>query len=76
MNEEFTRILRDEIELDKAALHPETSLENAGLDSLRIVELSISLSDQLGLQISEEDLQRVATLGELDRLVEQRRRSG
>ncbi|PSL51993.1 acyl carrier protein [Saccharothrix carnea] len=74
MNEELKRIMVDDLNLDEAALRPETSLENAGLDSLTIVELSVNLSEQLGLQISEEELQRAATVGEIEQLVEQRRR--
>jgi acyl carrier protein len=72
VNEDLKRILIDEMKMDEAALHPETTLEDAGLDSLTIVELSVALAEQLALEISEDDLQSTATVGELTRLVEQR----
>lgn len=76
MNEDFKRILIDDLNLDEEALNPDNSLERAGLDSLSIVELSVSLSQQLGVEINEEDLQKAPTLGELERLVQQRRTAG
>ncbi|MEV5376761.1 acyl carrier protein [Streptomyces nondiastaticus] len=76
MNEDLKRILTVELQLDAAALRPGTSLEDAGIDSLSVVELSVYLSEQLGLEISEEELQSAASVDELDRMVEQRRRKG
>jgi acyl carrier protein len=76
VNEELKRILVDELKLEEAALRPEISLENAGFDSLTIIELSMSLFDRFGLAISEEDLQSASSVGEIDRMVEQRRNNG
>ena len=73
MNEELVRILTDDVGLDEAAVHPDNSLKDAGLDSLSLVELSVSLSQQLDVEISEEELQSAATLGALEAMVEQRR---
>ncbi|HWO66720.1 MAG TPA: acyl carrier protein [Umezawaea sp.] len=75
MNEELKGILVNDLNLDEAGLRPDNSLEEAGLDSLSIVELSVTLSDRLGVEISEEDLQSAATVGEIARMVEQRRLS-
>jgi acyl carrier protein len=76
VNEDFKRILIDDLNLDEAALRPEASLENAGIDSLTIVELSISLAQRFGVEVSEEDLGGAASLDEMDRMVEQRREAG
>ncbi|QLE75418.1 acyl carrier protein [Streptomyces rectiverticillatus] len=76
VNEDLKRILTVDLQLDDAALRPGTSLEDAGIDSLSVVELSVYLSEQLGLEISEEELQSAASVDELDRMVEQRRRKG
>jgi len=75
VNEELKGILVNDLNLDEAGLRPDNSLEEAGLDSLSIVELSVTLSDRLGVEISEEDLQSAATVGEIARMVEQRRLS-
>ncbi|CCH32764.1 acyl carrier protein [Actinosynnema sp. NPDC047251] len=76
VDEELVRILVDDLDLDEAAVRPEHSLEDAGLDSLSIVELSVSLSSQLGVEISEEDLVSAATVGDIDRMVAERRGNG
>ncbi|MGW7274586.1 acyl carrier protein [Streptomyces sp. NPDC054864] len=76
MNEVLKSILIDDLQLDEAAVRPENSLEEAGLDSLSIVELSVGLSQQLGLEISEEDLESAATVSGIDQLIEQRRVAG
>lgn len=76
MNEDFKRILIDDLNLDETALRPESSLENAGIDSLSIVELSVTLLEKFGVEISEEDLGSAASLGEMESMIEQRRKAG
>lgn len=76
MNEELRSILLDDLKLEEAALRPDLSLADAGFDSVTLVELSMILFDRFGVQISEDELQDAGTVGDLDRLVAQRRASG
>ncbi|MFD0852184.1 acyl carrier protein [Actinomadura adrarensis] len=63
--------LLDSLEVDRRDWRPEASLEEAGLDSLALAELSILLNDR-GTQIGEDELATAATLKELDRMVTNR----
>jgi acyl carrier protein len=65
-------ILVTDLQLDPQALHPESRLEDAGLDSLTLVELSVQLRDRSGVQIGEDELSSAATVGALDRMVAER----
>ncbi|MEU3895224.1 acyl carrier protein [Streptomyces sp. NPDC045251] len=76
MNEVLKSILIDDLKLDEAAVRPENSLEEVGLDSLSVVELSVGLSERLGLEISEEELEGAATLSGIDQLIDRRRTAG
>jgi acyl carrier protein len=70
VNSDLTKILCDDIHVDpKLLLAPETSLADAGVDSLAQVELSVLLDEKLGVTLGEADIARAATLGGLDRLV-------
>ena len=47
-------------------------LEDLGADSLDTVELVIALEEVFGLEIPDEDVQKVTTVGEISRYLEQR----
>jgi len=65
-------ILVNDLQLDPQALRPESRLEDAGLDSLTLVDLSVQLRDQSGVQIGEDELSSATTVGALDRMVAER----
>lgn len=71
MYEELRTLLIDDLQLDESALRPETGLEEAGLDSLAVVELSMLLSDRYQVDISDEDLLEAATVADIAHLLEQ-----
>lgn len=55
--------------VDGADVTPEASFEALGLDSLDIVELSVKVEDAYGIDIEEDDLKEVVTVGDAARLV-------
>ncbi|CAL9677645.1 hypothetical protein SUDANB95_07971 (plasmid) [Actinosynnema sp. ALI-1.44] len=69
MNPDLIEILRTDIRVPENLLDPDTSLDDAGVDSLAVVELSVLLTERLGITIADENIARAATLGDLDRLV-------
>lgn len=71
MYEELKTLLIDDLRLDENGLRPETGREEAGLDSLAVVELSMLLSDRYQVEISDEDLLEAATVADIARLLEQ-----
>ncbi|MFJ3495703.1 acyl carrier protein [Streptomyces sp. NPDC086091] len=69
MTGDLTRILTDDLKLPADRLDDDTTLEQAGFDSLAVVELSVLLTDRHGIDVSDGDIVATATLGELDRLI-------
>ena len=69
MNELLRHVLVDDLDLVPLALRPDARLEEAGLDSLTIVELSVQLQDRGGVHIGEDVLSSATTVAALDRLV-------
>ncbi|MER6719875.1 acyl carrier protein [Streptomyces halstedii] len=63
-------ILTGHLQVGSESLHPEASLEDAGLDSLAIAELDLLLAEY-GVTIGEDRLASVTTVGALDQLVDE-----
>ncbi|MFI6883879.1 acyl carrier protein [Streptosporangium canum] len=73
MNRDLATILTGDLKLSEQDLIPGATLEDAGVDSLAIVELSILLGERLGLDVSEADIKGAATLDQLDQLIQRKR---
>lgn len=72
MYEELWTILVRDLQLRAEDVRPEASQHDAGLDSLATVELSLILSQRFHIDISDDELQEAATVGDIARLMEQR----
>lgn len=76
MNGALESILLTDLKVPADRLSPDVGLDDAGLDSLAIVELSVLLGERLGIEISDAEIRSAADLSELDRLIEQKRKGG
>jgi acyl carrier protein len=65
-------IMVEDLQLEDADVRPEVGREGAGLDSLAVVELSMILSKRLRIEISDDELMNVSTIGDIVRLMEER----
>lgn len=72
MYELLKTIMVDDLKLDAADVTPDATREDAGLDSLAVVELSMVLSRRFGVDIPDDELLELKTVGEIAQLVEQR----
>lgn len=72
MYELLKKIMVEDLQLDAAGVHPGASREDAGLDSLGVVELSIVLSRRLGVDITDDELLELKTVADIAQLIEQR----
>ncbi|MBR7831939.1 acyl carrier protein [Actinospica durhamensis] len=63
------------LQLNVDGLRPDASREDAGIDSLAVVELSLVLKQHHGMEITDDELFELATLAEIVTLMEQRKRT-
>ncbi len=63
------------LSLDVAWCRDPVALSELAVNSFRLVEMAIELQEELGVRFSQDDLLRVATIGDLLDLVERRARS-
>ncbi|MGW2647448.1 acyl carrier protein [Streptomyces sp. NPDC001393] len=72
MLEQLKEILSNKLKVAPEAITPEATREDIELDSLAVVELSLLLKSELGLDISDDDLLEAETVADMVRLMEER----
>ncbi len=64
--EKVRAALAQQFELDPETITPDTNLiDDLGADSLDVVELIMSLEDEFGIAISDEDAAQLYTVGRI-----------
>ena len=72
--EQVKNALAKQFELDPETITPETNLiDDLGADSLDVVELIMSLEDEFGIAISDEDAAELYTVGRIVEYLEKLR---
>jgi acyl carrier protein len=70
---EVKEIIVDLLDADEAKITPEARFrEELEADSLDLVELIMAFEDKFGGEISDEDAQKITTVGEAVQYIEQR----
>ncbi|WP_027414563.1 acyl carrier protein [Aneurinibacillus terranovensis] len=60
------KIIVDRLGVDESEITMEASFkDNLGADSLDVVELVMELEDEFDLEISDEDAEKIATVGDV-----------
>ncbi|WP_017753694.1 acyl carrier protein [Calidifontibacillus oryziterrae] len=63
--ERVTKIIVDRLGVDEAAVTLEASFkDDLGADSLDVVELVMELEDEFDMEISDEDAEKISTVGD------------
>lgn len=74
MSNDILQAVRDELAAIKVPgaenAEPETTFEELDVDSLDLVELVKALEDRFDVQISDDDLKGIASVGDAIKLVE------
>ncbi|GAB7388106.1 acyl carrier protein [Bacillaceae bacterium] len=64
--ERVKKIIVDRLGVDESKVTPEASLkDDLEADSLDVVELVMELEDEFDLEISDEDAEKIRTVGEI-----------
>ena len=65
MDERLKRIISEQLGVDESQVTPNASFEeDLNADSLDLVELIMSLEEEFGVEISEEDAEKIRTVGD------------
>jgi acyl carrier protein len=65
------KIIVDRLGVDESKVTMEASFkEDLGADSLDVVELVMELEDEFDLEISDEDAEKISTVGEVVNYIE------
>jgi acyl carrier protein len=65
IEERLRRIISEQLGVDEAQVTPNASFEeDLNADSLDLVELIMSLEEEFGIEISEEDAEKIRTVGD------------
>jgi len=64
--EKVKEIIAKELEIDGAEVVDSASLiDDLGADSLSVMELMIAFDDEFGVEVPEEDYEKLVTVGDL-----------
>lgn len=71
--EKVAEILAEQLDVEAEEITPETDIiDDLGADSLDIVDLVMSLEDEFDLEIPDEDVEGIRTVGGLTKYLEDR----
>ena len=69
--EKIQNILAEQLDISAESITADTNIvEDLGADSLDVVELVMSVEDEFGLSISDEDAAELTTVGKLVEYIE------
>jgi acyl carrier protein len=69
MFEKLANYAAKQLDMDVADIHPDSTFESLGIDSLDVVEMIMDLESELGIELEMEG-QKIATFQELADFVE------
>lgn len=69
--EKVKAILSEQFDVEEDSITPETSIsEDLGADSLDVVDLLMSLEDEFEIEVPDEEIENIKTVGELVKYIE------
>ena len=71
--EQIKKILCDQLDLDEEQVTEDSEvIDDLGADSLDIVDLVMTLEEEFGTEIPDEDIENLRTVGDIVKYVEDR----
>ena len=70
--EKVKMILSSQFDVEEESITPETNIaDDLGADSLDVVDMLMSLEDEFDVEIPDEEIERIRTVGELVAYIEE-----
>jgi len=64
--DKVARLLAEQFELEPSQISEDTTFEELGADSVDIVDLSMAMEEEFGIEeMGEEDLESISSVGDL-----------
>lgn len=64
--EKITEILAEQLDAEREAMTMDTKIaDDLGADSLDLVDLLMSIEDEFGIEIPDEDVENIQTIGDI-----------
>ena len=71
--EKITKIISEQLEIDQSIISEKSSITgDLGADSLDLVDLAMSIEDEFDIELSDEALDKIKTVGDLITYIEDR----
>ncbi len=72
VSEKVKKMIVDQLGVNESEVVPEAKfIDDLGADSLDIVELIMALEDEYGIEIPDEDAEKIETVGDAIRYIEE-----
>jgi acyl carrier protein len=69
--EKVKAILSEQFDVEEDTITPETNIsEDLGADSLDVVDLLMSIEDEFEIEVPDEEIENIKTVGELVKYIE------
>ena len=73
LSEKIQKLVCDQLGVEKSELKPDAALlDDLGADSLDVVEMVMALEDEFDLEIPDEDVEGIRTIGEVEGYIAKR----
>ncbi|HWP80221.1 MAG TPA: acyl carrier protein [Candidatus Acidoferrum sp.] len=63
--EKVRMLLCEQLSLEKGSISMDTRLEDLGADSLDIVELVMAMEEEFDIQVEDEQVEKIQTVGDI-----------
>jgi len=71
--EKVKKILVDQLDVDESAITLESSvIDDLGADSLDVVDMVMSLEEEFDIEIPDEEIETLKTVGDIVKFIESR----
>ncbi|MFE3652085.1 acyl carrier protein [Streptomyces sp. NPDC057579] len=70
MHDSVSEVMANRFGMDRNIVVAEATFDDLGLDSLSQIELATALTKQLGVEVSDDEMAELSTVGEIVTLLE------